>query len=326
MLFINRSKKYGGHSVEELFNTLKSEFKNLEYYDYYYDDQLSIFKNLKNIKNFDVDIYHLTSGKSNLLYFLPSHKTIFTLHDINRYLYQLKGIRKLIYFLIYLYPLKKINYITTISETVKKIAIKELHLNENNLFVIPNCFPNDFSRNDYQFNHVKPNILTIGTQTWKNLETLIPTIQNINCKLTIVGKLNYNQKKLLEKYLIDYENHANISRNEIYTCYKDADIVIFISLYEGFGMPIIEAQQVGRPVITSNISSMPEIANDSACLVNPLNKFEIENAINLVIKDSFYRNQLINKGFNNIKRFSPEVIKEKYLNLYETVHKKQNIN
>lgn len=322
ILFINRSKEYGGHSVEELFNTLKKELTEIEYYDYYYNENLSVIRNIRNIKKFKVDIYHLTSGKSNLLYFLPTHKTIFTLHDINRYLYNLKGLRKLLYYLIYLYPLKKTNYITTISETVKKTAIKELCLNENNIHVIHNCFPNDFPSTTYQFNQTKPNILTIGTQYWKNLETLITSLKNINCKLTIIGKINNTQKTLLESYSIDFENHINITRSEMYLCYKNSDIVMFISLYEGFGMPIIEAQQVGRPVITSNISSMPEIANDSACLVNPLNIVEIENAINLVINDSSYRNQLINKGFKNIKRFSPEVIKRKYLNLYEKVYKK----
>lgn len=73
---------------------------------------------------------------------------------------------------------------------------------------------------------------------------------------------------------MSYKVYCNLSNEEIKKKYEDCDILTLVSTYEGFGMPIIEANRVGRPVITSNILSMPEVAGEAACLVNP---FDIEN-------------------------------------------------
>jgi glycosyltransferase involved in cell wall biosynthesis len=93
-------------------------------------------------------------------------------------------------------------------------------------------------------------------------------------------------------------------------------MVLFASTYEGFGMPIVEANTVGRPVITSNLLSMPEVAGDAALIVNPYNVDEIRNGIIKIIEDDEYRNQLINNGFRNAERFSLRNISEEYLKLY----------
>ena len=97
------------------------------------------------------------------------------------------------------------------------------------------------------------------------------------------------------------------------------DMVIFVSLIEGFGLPIIEAQATGRPVVTSNISAMPETAGDGACLVDPYNIKDIRKGVLKVINDTDYRNSLINHGIKNVNRFLPEVIAAYYLTLYKRV-------
>jgi glycosyltransferase involved in cell wall biosynthesis len=84
--------------------------------------------------------------------------------------------------------------------------------------------------------------------------------------------------------------------------------VVFPSLYEGFGLPIVEAQAVGRPVITSNLWSMPEIAGEGACIVDPYDVQSIKSGLMRVINDTEYRENLINKGFENVRRFDEEKI------------------
>ena len=91
--------------------------------------------------------------------------------------------------------------------------------------------------------------------------------------------------------------------------------------YEGFGMPILEAQAVGRAVISSNLFSMPEVAGDSAVLVDPFNIGEIRSAILKIISDDTFREDRIRKGFENIKRFDPELIANQYFGLYEMIYK-----
>ena len=93
----------------------------------------------------------------------------------------------------------------------------------------------------------------------------------------------------------------------------------FVSTYEGFGLPIIEAQACGRVVLTSNIASMPEIAKDGALLVTPMDVNDIKNGFNQLINNSKLRDELISKGLENVKRFEPKKIANQYKNLYNSI-------
>jgi glycosyltransferase involved in cell wall biosynthesis len=84
-------------------------------------------------------------------------------------------------------------------------------------------------------------------------------------------------------------------------------------------MPIIEANAVGRPVITSNRTSMPEVAGDAALIVNPEDLGEIKSAILSLIENESLRNDLIQKGLKNVERFSAKAIAAKYTQLYERI-------
>ena len=94
------------------------------------------------------------------------------------------------------------------------------------------------------------------------------------------------------------------------------DIVSFPSLFEGFGMPIVEANAVGRPVITSKLAPMTEIANDAAFFVNPYDINSIKNAFLEIIGNEILRRQLIKNGLANTKRFRTDNISKMFFNLY----------
>jgi glycosyltransferase involved in cell wall biosynthesis len=105
--------------------------------------------------------------------------------------------------------------------------------------------------------------------------------------------------------------------------YEAADILLFCSTIEGFGMPIIEAQTVGRVVVTSSVSSMPDVAGGGACLADPLSISDIRHAVERVLNDNNYRNDLIYKGLQNVRRFNPQTVARQYAHLYETIEERQ---
>ena len=84
-------------------------------------------------------------------------------------------------------------------------------------------------------------------------------------------------------------------------------------------MPILEAQTVGRPVVTSGVSSMPEVAGDAACLVDPTDVAAIRAGVQRVIDDTTFRATLVERGFENVKRFGSEAVARQYADLYAEV-------
>jgi glycosyltransferase involved in cell wall biosynthesis len=322
ILQIHRDKKRG-FSFDELFKTLNSHFKKkIEVKIYYEDKDLSLYQNLQHIKKYNVDVIHITGGIGYYSLFLNKKKTIITFHDVNHYLYDLTGFKKWIFGLIfYKIPLNRASFVTTVSNHTKLNLIKCFNVDKNKIIVVHNPYPEDFFPRPKQNigNIVK--LLHIGTKTNKNLDNLIEAIKLMdNIELTIIGKLKEHTLKKLKEYNINFINKYNLKREEIFQEYLNCDIVMFVSLHEGFGLPILEANAVGRPVITSNISSMPEVAANAAYFVNPLNIIEIRKAIIELIKDKSLREKLVNNGFENLKRFHPDKISEAYLNVYKKVY------
>ena len=111
----------------------------------------------------------------------------------------------------------------------------------------------------------------------------------------------------------------NLSDSEMIEEYKKTDVVSFISLFEGFGMPIIEANKVGRPVITSDIPVLREVAGDAAYFVDPTSVESIRNGFLQLLEDANLRQSLVEKGYENVKRFDVNKIRNQWINLYNSI-------
>ena len=192
-----------------------------------------------------------------------------------------------------------------------------INIKPEKIRVIPNCVSPVFQFKTKAFNKEKPHILQIGTKSNKNLLRLIDALKGINCKLLIVGKPDKEQIKHLEQNKIEYKNYFDIPQAELFNLYEKSDMVSFVSTYEGFGMPVIEANAVGRPVITSNIEPMKTVAGDAALLVNPYDVQEIRKGILQIINNDELRQQLIKNGQKNAAKYSPQNIAMQYFKLYK---------
>jgi glycosyltransferase involved in cell wall biosynthesis len=265
------------------------------------------------------EVNHVTGDVNFLGIFLSRKKTIQTILDCVQ-ISSSTGIKHAIIKLIWLtIPVRRAKYITAISESTKKEILKYVSCDPEKIIVIPVAISEKFGPKPRKFDEACPRILQLGTAPNKNIPRLAEALRGIPCKLDIVGKHDPQLEQLLKETGISYEYSWGLSEEEILNKYETADIISLASTYEGFGMPILEGQAMGRPVITSNILSMPEVAGDAACLVDPFDVSAIREGIMKIIRDNLYREDLVRKGQINIKRFDPDKIALQYLELYKRI-------
>lgn len=154
---------------------------------------------------------------------------------------------------------------------------------------------------------LKKNILGI-VEAYNRLRKNNPHILN---KLVLAGGEGFGFSKITRKigqspFKSDIILKGYVSEDEKNNLLENASLFLYPSFYEGFGMPVLEAQAAGVPVIASNVSSLPEVAGQGAILADPKNTLEISKAMKKILEDATAKNDLIQKGYQNIERFSWE--------------------
>ncbi|MFD2515656.1 glycosyltransferase family 4 protein [Pontibacter locisalis] len=315
------------HSIETLFDTIISNLPSAKankfFLPYKSASPLKLLQNSFYAGAKQAQVNHITGDVNYLGLFLNKKRTILTIHDIES-LKSRSRFKNVLLRLFWLhFPVGRLQYITVVSEHSKKQLLSVTKVSADKVVVIPNCVP--FSDKDFlpkeTINKECPVLLQIGTKSNKNLENLVKAIKGLSCRLIILGGLSDAQVSLMKSSGIVFKNYVSIPYEEVVELYYKADIVTFISFFEGFGLPILEANALGRPVITSNVASMPEVAGDGAILVDPHSPKNIKDAILKLVGDDDFRNSLVQAGYRNVQRFKPEVIAAKYEELYKRILK-----
>jgi glycosyltransferase involved in cell wall biosynthesis len=314
------------YSIELLFDTvikyLNKSDVNKVFLPYKLGDKLiAILLNCIYARSRQGQINHITGEVYYIALILKKERTILTIHDIDSLISKSNFKNKLLYFFWLYLPVKRVRFVTVVSEYSKSKLLDAVNIKAEKVIVIPNSVP--FTENDFKpkatINLKEPVLLQVGTKPNKNINNLILAISDLPCKLIILGKLLKEQVCMLEDANINYEQYHNLTYSEVKALYYKADIVTFISLFEGFGMPILEANTLGRPIITSKTASMPEVAGEGALLVNPYDPLEIRNAINNLLTNDNLRSCLVAAGFKNVQRFKPEFMAARYEELYKRI-------
>lgn len=315
------------HSIENLFHAIIDKVEGYETI-IHEAKWLSngIFNRLKigfNFRQRQSDINHITGDIHFIAPFLKKRKTILTIHDIGSSKYGNFLKRSIIRFFWFSLPLRSVRYITVISEFTKQELLKNFKIKASKVFVINNCIPDEYKYLPKKELSEKPVILHIGTKANKNLGRVINVLKDINCQLIIIGKLSDSQLTLLKEKAIDYKNYYSLAKEEMFQKYVESDILLFVSTYEGFGMPIIEANAVGRPVITSSIEPMKcvGVGGDAALHVNPFSEEDIKNGVIRLLSDEDLREELVKKGIENAKKYRAEYIAKQYMEVYDKIAK-----
>ncbi len=325
-MYIFRKKRPGFHSIENLFSSIQKalpnniKFENLELP--WHEGVISKFKNVlfvlkrnRFIKKFDV--IHITGDITYIAPFLPGKKII-TFHDIGSLGAGMTFLkRNFLRFFWVVLPSIFADKITVISDFTHRELTKEYPFVAKKIEYIPNCLPDEWYNGFKKDSLFARRVLTVGTKPNKNLPNIIKALEGSGGKLIIVGRVNEKIAFLLNSSGLSYVVYYDLSYDQMKQLYSQVDILLFPSFYEGFGLPIIEAQAKGIPVITSNIEPMSSVAGEGALKVNPDDAADIRRAVLKLFSDSSLRNNLVEKGFLNVKQYLCSTIARQYAYLYQ---------
>lgn len=322
---IHNSRKYEKrfHNFEETFVNVKNKLL----FDYLYVP----FWCKKN--NFDI----LLSPK-NIIPFLVNSKKVVTIHDLAYFMPEFNAyLPHDVLYMKYMIKnsCKRANAIIAVSENTKKDIVRILGTNEEKIKVIHSGVSNEFHiiknreilnevRTKYQLNK-KFILFTGGITPRKNVVRLIKAFNQISDKvpheLVLTGARGWNNKKELE--LIEQNDKIKklgfVPDEDMPILYNLTDIFVYPSLYEGFGLPTLEAMACGCPVISSNSSSIPEVVGDAAMMVDPFDVDALANAMYEVLTTDELRGEMIKRGLDRAKQFSWEkCVRESLIVLEET--------
>ncbi|MDO8503195.1 MAG: glycosyltransferase family 1 protein [bacterium] len=218
---------------------------------------------------------------------------------------------------------KEVDKIIAVSEFTKREIVELLNIEEDRIVVIHEA-PNpafkevpmvEVLRTLKRYGVKGEYILVVGADPRKNISAIIQAFKLLKSKLSlvIVGRAFEEIPTTSGVTLLGHIPHEDLA-----ALYSGAKALCFASLYEGFGLPILEAMQAGCPVVTSNLSSMPEVAGDAAVLVDPTDPREIAKGLEKVMSE---REVWIKRGIERAKKFSWEKTAEETLRVYMEVIK-----
>lgn len=275
------------------------------------------------------DIIHLTHYDPYLFKYAKGKIVISTIHDLNFF-----AIPQ--FFSNNINPLKKwqmicaekSDFLITISENSKKDLMRYLDIDEQKIKVIyhgvNDCFKKDTSPRIIK----NPYILFVGRREgYKNFKTVLKAFANIKNKdlFLVCTGLSFSKKEndMINAFGVsDRIINISASEYELINLYSHALLFVYPSLYEGFGFPLLEAMGCECPVLCSDTSCFPEIAEDAALYFNPYSAEDCIEKMNVLIDNQLLRNSLIQKGLIQKQKFSWNVSRQQHFELYKSLKEK----
>lgn len=296
-----------------------------------------IFWVKKQIREDKIDIFHGLSGEIPIG--LPKNvKSVVTIHDLifMRYPNLYSFFDRKIHFWKFRYAAKKADCVIAISEQTKQDIIKYLKINPEKIKVVyqgcSDVFKENFSSEEKEFVRKKLNlpsefVLNVGTiEERKNALTIVKAVKDLDIKLVLVGrKTKYYEQ--IEKYVRDNNTQdkiihlKGISQKELAIVYQLATVMVYPSVFEGFGIPIIEALFSKTPVIATNSGVFPEAGGEGSIYINPSDEKELQEKIEFLLKNTENRKFITEKGFEYAQNFTDLAIAKQWDLIYKNLLK-----
>lgn len=292
----------------------------------------------KDAQNIDADIFHGLSGELPLKWNGKPIKKIVTIHDLifMRFPQYYSFFDRKIHLWKFRKAAHNADVVIAISEQTKKDIIHYLKVPESKIKIVYQGCHQSFKENQTQdfinttkakFNLPEKFILNVGTvEERKNLLNIVKAIKDTHIPLVVIGKKTKYFNKI-KRYLIKnkIENQVlfleNVSMDELAIIYKLADVFVYPSFFEGFGIPVIEALFSGTPVITSNVSSLPEAGGKNSVYINPESVEDIKSKLLFLWNNESERKRCAEKGLEFVQKFNDEHIAQGLMDIYLELRK-----
>ena len=306
-------------------------------------DHYSVAEQTRFLKILNVaklDLMHFTHFNAPLLY---KNKSVVTIHDLTIHFFSGKKMNSLLHRVVYKLVMKsickKVKRIIAVSENTKKDIVEQLRIPEEKISVIYEAAGEEFKQIDDQkilektgkkYRVTKPLILYTGNwRTHKNLVRLIEAFsflkkaKGFDAQLMITGGKNNKYTPAVAGAVEEFEVKESVifpgivPEKDLVSLINLAHVYVFPSLYEGFGLPPLEAMKCGTVTCVSNVSSIPEVCGrENAFFFNPYDVLDIAETLYLACTDEARRNEIIKKGLERVKEFSWEKTAKETMQVY----------
>lgn len=264
----------------------------------------------------------------------PHAINITTVHDFT-YEYYNHGLAKFIHSWQKRQAILKSDHIICISENTKKDLLRFIpNINPQKISIVYNGVSNDYhtipspeTLNTLPFPPLSYVVFVGSRAKYKNFKLTVQAISKTSLNLVIVGSfLDSEEQSMLKKYF--QKNNriyctGYIDNSQLNIIYNNAYVLLYPSIYEGFGIPVLEAQKAGCPVIAYNSSSIPEIIGNTTLLMQEISIKEIHEKL-AILKDNIIRSKIIAQGIKNAQRFSWDKMYNDIIKIYQEVWESRN--
>lgn len=311
-----RSPSVGGHSIEQVFLNHAEHILDFSMEVVELTDKTSMISKLRQLCRYP--LIHVTGHVNWVITCLFWKCSILTIHDLGRYR-ELRGPKRWIYYVWWIaLPVFFADSVTVVSTYTRDQLVGICRFAKKKICVIYNSVPAGFGCEPRRLN-ARPCILQVGTAVHKNAEATIAAMRQIDGDLVLVGKRRTELQEQLRQSGVSSRWLTDIPYEQVLEEYKACDIVAFPTFHEGFGLPVIEAQAVGRPVVTSNVAPLPEVGGEGAIYVDPHDADDLAHAIKSLVADRELWQKMVRRGQDNLTRFEPQAIAGQLTSLYRQV-------
>jgi len=327
-VLFNQSKSEKGKEILEL--------SNVSYHETSKGNFSRQFKMGKDAQQINADIFHGLSGELPLKWNEKPIKKVVTIHDLIflRFPQYYSFFDRKIHFWKFKKAAEQADLIIAISEQTKRDIIQFLKVPESKIRVVYQGCHQAFKENQSaeflnsikeKYNLPERFILNVGTiEARKNLLNIVKAINGSEIPLVVIGKkTNYFKKiqKFLKKNKLENQVQflEDVSMEELASIYKLADLFVYPSFFEGFGIPVIEALFSKTAVITSNLSCLPEAGGKDSVYIDPNNFEDLKAKISFLWENESERKRRAEKGFDFVQKFNDENIANDLMQVYRSV-------